>query len=84
MSSLSNGNIIIIRIRNYSILKLARNLPASVIFLIINLFFYEGLNASKITNKLKIQFKDNINNIKVKNLLKKLRLIIFYSLKEKI
>ena len=29
----------IIRLRYYSILKLARNLPASVIFLIINLFF---------------------------------------------
>lgn len=73
----------IIKLRNYSILKLARNIPASVIFLIIELFFYEGLNASKIANKLKLQFKDTINNIKVENLLRKFRLIIFYHLKYK-
>ena len=54
----------IIRLRYYSILKLARNLLASVIFLIINLFFFEALNATKITDKLKIKFKDNINNTK--------------------
>ena len=71
------------KLRNYIILKLARNLPASIIFLIINLFYFEDLNASKITNKLRLQYKDNINNSKVENLLKKIRLIIYFHLKFK-
>lgn len=42
-------------------------MSASIIFLIMELFFFEGLNASKITKKLSLQFKNNINNTKVEN-----------------
>ena len=63
--------------RNYSILKFIKKFACLGNIFNYNLFIFEDLNASKIKNKLSFQYKDNINNSKVENLLKKIRLIIY-------
>ena len=49
-------------LRLYSKFKINNNIPASVIFNIIDLFFFEGLNDKKITNKINIEYKNNLYN----------------------
>ena len=72
-----------IDLRNYSICKLKKNMPASVFFKIIDLFFFDELNAKKITNKIKIKYNDAIKAHTIENILKNFRLIIFNYLQDK-
>ena len=72
-----------IDLRPYSIFKINKNIPASVKFKIIDLFFFEELNAKKITDKINVEYKTHIYNYVVENLLKKLRLIIYSYMQDK-
>ena len=70
-------------LRFYSIFKINNNIPASVIFKIIDLFFFESQNAKQITDKINLKYKSNIYNYVVENILKKIRLIIFSFMDDK-
>ena len=47
------------------------------------IFFFEELNARKITNKLQNEYNNKISPYKIEKLLKAFRLLIYYHLKKK-
>lgn len=70
-------------LRNFSIMRLSRNLPASIFFKIVEYFFFDELNARKITNKLQNEYNNKIHPYKIEKLLKSFRLLIYNHLKKK-
>ena len=63
-------------------MKISRNLPASIFFKVVEYFFFDELNARKITNKLQNEYNNKIHPYKIEKLLKSFRLLIYYHLKK--
>ena len=72
-----------LQICNYSILKICKNMPASVFFKILEWFFYHEKNATKISDLIKVSFKKIISVKAISKMLLKIRIILFLLMKRK-
>ena len=73
-----------VQIRHYSILKISQNIPASVFFKILDWFFREEKNATKICQLIKESFKKILSVKKISKILHKIRIILYLHMKKKI
>ena len=72
-----------VNLRYYSIFKINKDIPVSVLLKIINLFIFESYNAKRITEKLIIEYNNNINNKTIEKILFNIRKIIYIYMEDK-
>ena len=72
-----------VQLRNYSIFKICKNIPASVFFKILEWFFQHEKNATKIIELIKDKFQKIISIKTITKILHKIRIIIYLHMKKK-